>query len=80
MAKFSVVFEDTDEGVSVKVVSDIEFPTVMTEEFIDSLTEAEMMGLKVMELINAQDSHEGCCGHGECSHDCGNCDGECKHV
>ena len=78
MAKFSVVFEDTDEGVSVKVVSDIEFPTVMTEEFIDSLTEAEMMGLKVMELINAQNSD--CCSHGECSHDCGNCDGECKDV
>lgn len=75
MAKFVVTFSDVEDQVQIEVQSDVQIPENITPEFLESLTEAERMGIRLTELIS-QEAH-GDCGH---DHDCGHCgnDGCCS--
>lgn len=72
MAKVTITFEDHEGGVEVKVGSDPAWPGPAAEN--QSLTEAQMMGLRVVEILNQlqeaeEDEDEGGCCHDH-DHDC----------
>lgn len=71
MAKITVTFEDVEEGVSVKVESDPPFPgPVASQEELDSLTEAQEMGLRMTQVLTEEASlHEHECHDEHCTHD-----------
>jgi hypothetical protein len=63
MAKVTVIFEDIDEGVSVKVESEPGFPgPAASPEEKNSLTDAQQMGLRMTHLLTeemaSQEGHD----------------------
>lgn len=70
MAKVTVTFEDIEDGVSVKVVSDPAFPGPdATPEEQDALTDAQHMGMRMTELLTEQADSEHHCHDEHCTHD-----------
>jgi hypothetical protein len=66
MAEFTVTFKDVEEGVSIEVNSDVKLPDEITEEFIETLSDAEKLGLRMTELIQQEYfGHNDCCS-GQC--------------
>jgi hypothetical protein len=50
MAKVIVIFEDVEEGVSVKVTSEPAFPEPSSEE----ITEAQQLGIRMTQLLTEE--------------------------
>lgn len=75
MAEFTVTFKDVEEGVIIEAKCDKQIPDEVTEEFLDSLTDAERLGVRMKQLIEQE-----CFSHDDCSNDCcsGDCTGNCK--
>jgi len=70
MATVTVTFEDVDNGVSVKVISDPPFPGPhATAEEHEALTDAQHMGLRMTELLTERlAEEEGHCHDEHCTH------------
>lgn len=59
MATVTVTFQDVNDGVSVKVVSNPPFPGPdATPEQQEALTDAQHMGLQMTELLTERLAHD----------------------
>ena len=55
MAKVLIILEDQPEGVSVAVQSTPELPVDLDETDLDSLTEAQLLALSMLEWLEEEE-------------------------
>ncbi len=58
MAKVIIVLEDTQDGVEVSVDFQPELPETLTEEQLDDLSEAQLLGLEIMDFLEQEEEEE----------------------
>jgi hypothetical protein len=54
MAKVTLTFTDTDDGVEFDVNFDPDIPEDLSEEQLDKLTEAQLVALDLMDYISGE--------------------------
>ncbi len=58
MAKVTLIFTDTDDGVEFDVNFEPELPENLTEQDLDQLTEAQLVALDIMDYIAGEPEGE----------------------
>jgi hypothetical protein len=55
MAKVVVTLEDTPQGVEVSVDFDPDLPADLTEDTLEDLSEAQLLGLEIMDFLDQEE-------------------------
>jgi hypothetical protein len=58
MAKVTLTFTDTDDGVEFDVNFDPDIPDDLSEEQLDQLSEAQLVALDIMDYISGESEEE----------------------
>lgn len=58
MAKVTLTFTDTDDGVEFDVNFDPDIPEDLSEEQLDQLSEAQLVALDIMDYISGESEEE----------------------
>lgn len=58
MAKVTLTFSDTDDGVEFDVNFDPDIPEELNEDNLDQLTEAQLVALDIMDYISGESEEE----------------------
>jgi hypothetical protein len=58
MAKVVVTLEDTPDGVEVSVNFEPDLPADLTEDKLDELSEAQLLGLEIMDFLDQEEDEE----------------------
>jgi len=58
MAKVTLTFVDTDDGVEFDAIFEPEIPEDLSDEQLDQLSEAQLVALDIMDYLSGEDEEE----------------------